>query len=409
MITTETNGQTAVAAKLATDATWTKTAITGLYLRSNGTYYSRYSLNGKRTWRSLNTDVFSVAKLRHAKATGDTEVARQSGTQITGSARTLGDLAALAQSEMDAGGSTASVRRQYRIWIGRVRAHWIQGDFDATPPRAVTRETILRLRTHLSSRASLLCQRWTKEKRGYAPAAVNQALNGLRILLDIAVQHHAIAVNPFTSVGPFGGSLFLPKENRRPTIPGNADMERVFAEMARPVTSPGLTDGQVALLVQDAASAADFARFLAYTGMRLGEAVASQVEDDKGTTMAVRGTKTETSARTIPVIPPLRALLDRIRADKIGGPMFGRKSCIKALRNACIRLGVQPLRHHDLRHYFATACVESGVPIPTIADWLGHSDGGALLMRTYRHLRQEHSIEAAKLVTLQPAVRENAG
>jgi hypothetical protein len=31
------------------------------------------------------------------------------------------------------------------------------------------------------------------------------------------------------------------------------------------------------------------------------------------------------------------------------------------------------------------------VDIPTVSRWLGHSDGGALAMRTYGHLRQEHS------------------
>jgi integrase len=48
-------------------------------------------------------------------------------------------------------------------------------------------------------------------------------------------------------------------------------------------------------------------------------------------------------------------------------------------------------RHHCFRHFFATTCIESGVDIPTIARWLGHSDGGALAMRTYGHLRAEHS------------------
>jgi integrase len=35
--------------------------------------------------------------------------------------------------------------------------------------------------------------------------------------------------------------------------------------------------------------------------------------------------------------------------------------------------------------------IESGVDIPTVSRWLGHKDGGALAMRVYGHLRQEHS------------------
>jgi integrase len=48
--------------------------------------------------------------------------------------------------------------------------------------------------------------------------------------------------------------------------------------------------------------------------------------------------------------------------------------------------------HHDLRHFFATTCIEAGVDIPTISRWLGHKDGGALAMKVYGHLRQEHSV-----------------
>jgi hypothetical protein len=41
----------------------------------------------------------------------------------------------------------------------------------------------------------------------------------------------------------------------------------------------------------------------------------------------------------------------------------------------------------DLRHLFATRCIESGSDIPTLSGWLGHKDGGTLAMKTYGHLR----------------------
>lgn len=65
---------------------------------------------------------------------------------------------------------------------------------------------------------------------------------------------------------------------------------------------------------------------------------------------------------------------------------------------ACEAVGIPPLRHHDLRHLFATRCIEAGVDIPTVARWLGHKDGGALAMRTYGHLRNEHSQAMAQKV-----------
>jgi hypothetical protein len=44
----------------------------------------------------------------------------------------------------------------------------------------------------------------------------------------------------------------------------------------------------------------------------------------------------------------------------------------------------------------------SGVDIPTIVPWLGHKDGGALAMKTYGHLRREHSQAQALKVTFTP-------
>ena len=75
------------------------------------------------------------------------------------------------------------------------------------------------------------------------------------------------------------------------------------------------------------------------------------------------------------------------------------ESCEKSLSRGCREVGAHRLTHHDLRHLFATRCIESGVDIPTVSRWLGHKDGGALAMRTYGHLRDEHSQSMAAKVT----------
>jgi hypothetical protein len=38
----------------------------------------------------------------------------------------------------------------------------------------------------------------------------------------------------------------------------------------------------------------------------------------------------------------------------------------------------------------------SGVDLPTLARWLGHQDGGALLARVYFHLADQHSRQMAE-------------
>jgi len=41
--------------------------------------------------------------------------------------------------------------------------------------------------------------------------------------------------------------------------------------------------------------------------------------------------------------------------------------------------GAKRITHHDLRHLFASRCIENSVDIPTVSRWLGHQDGGVVL------------------------------
>jgi len=149
---------------------------------------------------------------------------------------------------------------------------------------------------------------------------------------------------------------------------------------------------------------ADLVRFLAFSGARISEANAVKWRDfdaEKGR-LAIPGTKSTSSERVIPISPPLAVLFAEIRRrrglEPADAPILRVRECKGALRSACSAVGVMPITHHDLRHLFATRCIESGVDVPTVSRWLGHSDGGALAMRTYGHLRQEHSAAQATKV-----------
>ena len=60
---------------------------------------------------------------------------------------------------------------------------------------------------------------------------------------------------------------------------------------------------------------------------------------------------------------------------------------------------------HALRHLFASTLISRGVSVRTVAEWLGHSDGGALLLRTYSHLMPdaEHRTRRALEDALSPS------
>jgi integrase len=163
---------------------------------------------------------------------------------------------------------------------------------------------------------------------------------------------------------------------------------------------------------------ADFTLGLAVTGMRKGEANALEWRDldFDANEIVVRGdadTGTKNwELRRVPLIPDARALFERMRGERanesLEAKVFRVRECQRALDRACKKVGAARITHHDLRHLFATRCVESGVDIPTTSRWLGHKDGGALLMKTYGHLRREHSQAQAAKVSFAPIATKAA-
>jgi integrase len=157
---------------------------------------------------------------------------------------------------------------------------------------------------------------------------------------------------------------------------------------------------------------ADLIRFLAFSGCRISEArrvTWADVDMERGEIRVWNAKRSKRSnasiTRQVPIIPPMRELLERLSKDH---PAPTDRVCVlgeceKSLVRACEKAEVFRLTHHDLRHLFATRCIEAGVDVPTVSRWLGHSDGGALAMKTYGHLRREHSAAMAQRVTFDSA------
>lgn len=80
-------------------------------------------------------------------------------------------------------------------------------------------------------------------------------------------------------------------------------------------------------------------------------------------------------------------------------PGVEKQASIRWLRRGCETLAIKNFTPHCLRHAFATNAIECDVDIPTVARWLGHRDGGVLLLKTYGHLRHKHSEAMAARVT----------
>ena len=166
---------------------------------------------------------------------------------------------------------------------------------------------------------------------------------------------------------------------------------------------------------RDSLNCADFALGLAVTGMHKGEANALEWRDVdfEAGEIVVRGdadTGTKNwELRRVPLIPDARALFQRMRSDRADEPLdvkvFRVGECQKALNRACQKVGTDRITHHDLRHLFATRCIESGVDIPTVSRWLGHKERGRARNEDLRPFaaRAQHCASAARELRAGPS------
>jgi len=71
-----------------------------------------------------------------------------------------------------------------------------------------------------------------------------------------------------------------------------------------------------------------------------------------------------------------------------------------ALSSAKEAAGVADLGFHDMRHLFISYCLMGKTDVGTVASWVGHKDGGKLIMSTYSHLLKDHRREEASKVQI---------
>lgn len=70
------------------------------------------------------------------------------------------------------------------------------------------------------------------------------------------------------------------------------------------------------------------------------------------------------------------------------------------------RDGLKAVGFHDCRHFFCSYAIMKGIDYKTIAEWVGHVDGGLLVAKIYGHLNPEHKRAAALKFNSSPTVIE---
>jgi integrase len=368
----------APAAKAKKD--WQKSQYANLirYVPS-GTYYARFRVQGKLVRKSLKTDVLSVAKLRLSDFEKQERRRAEAGEAVAGGKMTVGDAIQIHRQRVAGDVSLKPRTKDYHDQrIKALLKSW--PGLEKREIRSVTKTEGLNWAARFGVDRS--------------PTAFNHTIGIFRALLEIGVEGGARYDNP---------AKFIKRASERPKVLALPEPEQ-FEWFVTEVENGGGGFSR---------SCADLVRFLAFGGFRKSEAanVTWADCDFQKQEILVRGhaetgTKNWT-VRRVPMIPDMLLCLKRLRGEHPhepkDRPVMRVRECQKAMDRAAKVLGMRRITHHDLRHLFATRCIESGVDIPTVSRWLGHKDGGALAMKVYGHLRDQHSVAMAQKVTFQTA------
>ena len=335
------------------------------YVRT-GTYFARAKIQRKTIRQSLETDVFTTAKLRLADKIKEF---RKPPPDVG----TFAEARALYETDLEAEHTLADQSRRYRKNCIAVLLRTWPGLDEAKLPKI----------------SECGCREWAKRFAAeHDEQYFNNTLGTLRAILERGgIGHDANPARKIKRLGVKPKQLQLPEPEQ-------------FQKLLQTIETSGAGAAQ---------KCADFVRFLAFSGCRLSEArkvLWTDIDWQRSEIKIHNAKRSKTSGaheiRFLPIIPPMRELLERLKGEPQPSPsdrvcLVGE--CEKSLTRACRMVEIPRITHHDLRHLFATRCIEAGVDIPTVARWLGHVDGGALAMRVYGHLRREHSAAMAQRVT----------
>ena len=130
-------------------------------------------------------------------------------------------------------------------------------------------------------------------------------------------------------------------------------------------------------------------------------------------------TKTKSSYRSLPLVPPFEELLHRLKAQQeLNQKLCGRSYCKKYTGYIYVheigelvkpgyltqhfplilqKNGMRKIRFHDLRYSCASLLYANGVSLKEIQEWLGHSDISTT-SNIYTHLNFTSKVASANAI-----------
>ena len=165
---------------------------------------------------------------------------------------------------------------------------------------------------------------------------------------------------------------------------------------------------------------ADLACFLGYSGLRIGEALALDWEcvDWAEKLLHVKREKRGIMP-WVPMTADLAALLQQMKARARSHLLFPspfdaetprvRSAFSHRLTAACKEKKIGHVTAHGLRSYFVTQCRQSGLTDGEVAMLIGDKTGPAIIASTYGDLRPDHLLAQARRIRFKASGNSGAG
>lgn len=376
-----------------------------LYWRG-GMIYARVQVDGKRTWRSTNTDDPVTAR-QVLKEFRKQQVLKAHGMEspVAALERNRLTVGAVLNAYIAAGYPTKKMRPKAKATIeteskalNPVRAYF--GERSAV---ALTLADCDKYRDWRNSggyvvERHLKSGETAKVRTRGGDRGVDMELIALCNALRLAVRRGELKSNPMAGR----------------TCYGTADNVRHCREVSP--TPEGLAQIEHWLRIRGEDEVADLVCFLACSGLRIGEALALEWEAvDWG--QGVLHVKREKRGCNpfVPLLPELETVLVGMKKRARSFLLFPSPYDVETTRDksavrhritaACKALGLGHVTPHGLRSYFVTQARQSGLTDAEIAVLIGDKTGPAIIAAVYGDIRPEHLLKQARRIQLRATGR----
>ncbi len=368
--------------------------------RKGGKIYARLRVKGKLTWRSTGTNEPREAREWLKKWRKD-EWLIQNGIEPKGVVlqRQRVTVEEIVQAYVKAGLPTRKMRQKSpctlkneKYFLNPALAYF--GNMAAASLTLADCDKYLDWRTSggYVAKFTVRGKPQTMQTRG-GKRAVDLELVVLSNALNLAVRRGVLHSNPFA-----GRSRYT-----------CASEVRHCREVA---PSPaGLVKIESWLRGRNEQSVADVVCFLAYSGLRIGEALAMEWEMVNWPEKLLHVTREKKGITPwVLILSEMDGLLRNMQKRATSYLLFpspfepskaaDASAIRRRLRTACEALGIGHVTPHGLRSYFVTRARESGLSDAEIAMLIGDKTGPAIIAQTYGDVRPEHLLKQAQRIRL---------